>query len=253
MDNGPDGDNGEIFEFDDIHFEGPVLDVPAPPRDLPYAAHADYRSDQLLLANGIALTDDSLIDALVSRTDVLLAAAAHACGSHGVRAAIPRLTDLAGDVDDNAAVEAAHALVRLGQADARAVLRAALQRPPGPYLSPVVAAGYLAQLGDASGYAVVRDALANDLFAVRMLGCKQLAFLWPHHGSVDGSPKGIDVLELFSRALRDPERSVQEQALVQLRALRDPATRPLLEQYLASVEDSGQRQLAREAVDHLPG
>jgi len=201
-------DEVEVFHLDDIHYEGPNLDLPAPPQDLPYAEYEDWRSGELLAANGIPATEDSLVDALQTQDGVLLGAAAHTAGSHGVGAAVPQLEHVARGPDDYAGVEAAYALARLGHARGEALLRRALDRPVGPYLSPVLAAGYLAQLGDPSGFAVVREGLASDLLAVRMLACKQLAFFL--------SFPDVDARGLLELALEDPDPSVRRQARVEL-------------------------------------
>ena len=202
------GDEVEIYHLEDIHYEGPNLDLPAPPPGLPYERYEDWRSTELLAVNGIPATEEALLGALRTQEGVLLAAAAHAVGSHGVRGAIPQLEEVARGPDDNAGVEAAYALARLGDEAGKELLKSALERPVGPYLSPVFAAGYLAQLGDPSGFPVVREGLASDLLAVRMLACKQLAFFLPF--------PDLDARALLERALEDPDPSIRRQARAEL-------------------------------------
>jgi hypothetical protein len=222
---------GEVFRLPDRHFEGPNLDLPGPPADLHYEDYEDWRSAALLAVNHIDTTEDDLADALDTQQGVLLAAAAHAS------AAFPELESRLHDVilraDDVAAVEAAYALVRLGHDDILPVLRAALARPAGAYLSPLFAAGYLARRGDPSGFPVVRAALGSELLAVNMLACKQLWFFVPFQGAVGADGQEIDVLQLFERALGDGEPGVRAQALAQLRWIQSPPFRALLEWYLA--------------------
>jgi HEAT repeat protein len=215
-------DSGEVYRLEDMHFEGPNMDVGSPPADLLYERLEDWYSTALLALNGIAATEEALLHALQTQSDVLLSAAAHACFS--LPAASPLLRELTRGPDDYAAVEAAYALARLGEQDGKEVLRDSLRRPVGAYLSPVLAAGYLAQLGDPSGLPVVREALRNDLLAVKMLGCKQLFFFMPFHGGMDSSGSVIDVLGLFKQALHDQDPTVRGQALFQLRALGLPDT-----------------------------
>ncbi len=243
---GDDGE-GEVFHLPDMHFEGPNLDLPSPPEDLRYDDFEDWRSAALLAVNGIDTTGEDLADALDNQQGVLLAAAAHAS------AAFPELESRLREVilraDDVAAVESAYALARLGHNDSLSVLHAALTRPPGAYLSPIFAAGYLARRDDPSGFPVVRAALGSELLAVNMLACKQLTFFAPFHGAVGSDGEEIDVLQLFERALGDENLSVQAQALAQLQWIQSPPTRPLVERYLAHVEDPYLAGLARAVLD----
>jgi HEAT repeat protein len=245
-------DDSQVYRLEDMQFEGPNLDLPSPPPDLPYDRFEDWRSIELLAVNGIPATGEALLEALRTQSNVLLSAAAHASGSNGVKAAIPRLRELTRGPDDYAAVEAAYALARLGEPDGEELLREALQRPLGAYLSPVLAAGYLAQLNDPSGFPVVREALGSDLLATKMLACKQLFFFVPFQGVADGHGSLVDALGLFEQALEDEDSTVQGQALAQLRSMRSAETRPLLENYLGRVESPYLKELAREIVEDLP-
>jgi HEAT repeat protein len=202
------GDEGRVYRLEDIEYEGPTLDVPSPPPDLPYERFEDWRSAELLTANGIAGDGDALLEALRAQEGILLAAAAHTAGARGLQAAAPLLRHVAEGEDDDAAVEAAYALARLGDSAGESLLRGALDRPVGPYLSPLPAAGYLAQLGDAEGLAAVREGLASDLLAVRMLACTQLAFFLP--------VAGAEARALLERALADPDPAVRRQARAQV-------------------------------------
>ena len=242
----------QVYRLEDVHFEGPNLDLPSPPPDLPYDQFEDWRSIELLAINGIPATEEALLEALRSQSNVLLSAAAHASGSSGLTAAIPLLREVARGPDDYAAVEAAYALARLGDADGAGLLRESLQRPLDAYLSPVLAAGYLARLGDPSGFPVVRKALGSDLLATKMLACKQLFFFLPFQGTEDGPGSFVDALGLFEQALKDQDTTVQGQALAQLRSLRSVETRPLLENYVDQVEDGYLHDLARDIVKDLP-
>jgi HEAT repeat protein len=197
---------GEVFRLDDLHFEGPNLNLPSPPAGLPYADYDDWHDRAVLEANGI----EDARDALTQASGLLLAAAAHTAGADGDHRAIPRLRELARDPQDDAtAVEAAYALTRLGSPDGIPVLRAALHFPVGAYLSPITAAGYLARLGDPSGLDVIRSALDSGLLATRMLAVKQLYFFL----ELDDDARG-----LLERALDDPEPTVRAQAEAELAA-----------------------------------
>jgi hypothetical protein len=224
----PDGDVADgVYELDDVHVVGPNLDIPAAPADLPYEQLEDWRSAELLAANGIPATRDALLEALASQTDLLLAAAAHA--SWSTPDATPQLRRITEGPDDWAAVEAANALVRLGETDALEVLHGALARPVGPFLSPLLAAGYLAQHGDPSGASTLRAGLDSSLLAARMLACKQLFFLLPYEGRSDTEGRAIDVAGLFEAALGDEDPSVREQAAGELRRSDSDLARTLLE------------------------
>jgi HEAT repeat protein len=247
-DSGETGEN-EVYWLQDLHFEGPNLDVPSPPLDLPWEQREDWRSIKLLAINGIPATEEALIKALQTQGNVLLSAAAHASGSSMAKRAIPLLRKVARGPDDYAAVEAAYALTRLGDAGGEMLLREALQRPVGAYLSPVLAAGYLAQLGDPSGCVVVGTALGSDLSAIRMLACKQLVFFLPFQGQ--GQVPGAGTFALFEQALRDHDGTVQGEVLAQLQSLRSAETKPLLENYIDQAHDPSLRDVAQGILDDL--
>jgi HEAT repeat protein len=138
-------------------------------------------------------------------------------------------------------VEAAYALTRLGAESGPASLRR-LAAEGGPLdLGRLKAAGYLARLGDHRGRQIVADGLASAYRPIRMTACRQLYFF------------GAGALEEFRTALADPDDDVRWQALVQLRLLREPATRPLLEEYAGRAGDglaaTAQRILDEWAAD----
>lgn len=208
---------------------GIILDTPDPPDDLPYADFEDYRARALLEVNAIPLTEDALIRTLEHPESVLRGAAAHALGSLGSPTAIPALERLAGRASDLVRVEAAYALVRLGRDEYRAVLEEALGHPVNAYLSPAVAAGDLARLGDPVGFPVIGKCLDERNLIVKMIGCKQLIFFVPFHGTRTREGQRVDAYALFERALRDPEREIQRVARLQLREVDTEEARRLLD------------------------
>jgi len=246
---GDDAEGGEVVEFPDMHFEGPNLDVPAPPPDLPYECYDDHNALALLDANAIRAAPGDVLAALDGQTGILLAAAAHAAGSLGLAGAVPRLQELAGGPDDQAAVEAAYALARLGRDDATGVLHEALARPVDAYLSPLLAAHFLARLGDPAGLPVVRAGLAGEFVASRMLACKALLSFVPFDAMPGRTGEPVDVAALFEQALRDGDQGVQGEALVQLRWAPRALATPLLERFLATSDDELLRGYAREALE----
>ncbi len=241
-----DGDGDEIvYEFADMSFNGPNLDVPGPPAGLPYEEHADHHSIQLLIANDVATTEDGIAEALRTRSGVMLAAAAHSAGSLAYASTVSALRDLARGPDDVAAAEAAYALARLGDDGGEAALTEAVSLPLGPSLGPVLAAGFLAQLGEPVGLPLVRAALDSEFLATRMLAAKQLYFF-----AVGGAARPLD--ELFGPALGHPDPAVQRQSLAELGFLGSPSSRPLLEQYVATTDDEQLRDLAHGILCSLP-
>ena len=227
------------------------IDTPEPPEGLPYAEVEDFRARELLRVNGIALTPEALVLTLADDEEALQSAAAHTLGSLGSRAAIPALAKLASASDDVAKVEAAYALARLGADDGREILRQCLTYPVGAYLSPSMAAGYLAQLDDPEGFSVVVRCLEVDNVIVRVVACKQLFFFAPFHGALTSDGDPIDVFVQFERALGDPYRDVQWATLVQLRELRAQESRRILEDYARGPADEYQREVAQGILNGL--
>jgi HEAT repeat protein len=223
---------GEVLHLEDMEFEGPNLDVPDPPADLAYEAIEDWYSLQILELNGIANTEAALIEALETDSDVLQAAAAHSCWPYP-SAEHALLAHTADGEDDNVAVEAAYALARQGHPGSLELLHRFLDRPVGPYLSPVLAAGYLAQRGDPSGFAVVRQGLSNEFRTTRMLACKQLYFFLRYQGQLTPGGDSVDAAGLFELALKDEEPAIRGQALGQLQRSSLPEARSILDRHAA--------------------
>jgi hypothetical protein len=225
----------------DIMGEALVLEVPNPPAGTRYEDYEDFRSAELLRANGIEPDVAGVLDALQSRTGVLLAAAAHTAGARGFGAALPTLEGLRGAADDTVAVEAAYALIRLGVEDGHATLQDLL-RSGGPLdLGRLRAAGYLAATGDPSGYQAIADGLHSEHMVIRMTACKQLYAFVPLDGTAGASGEHVDAGALFRTALADSDADVRWQALAQVRALAtqpasDESVRRLAEQILGEAE-----------------
>jgi HEAT repeat protein len=227
------------------------LNIPAPDQPLSYADGESYKYRSLLEGNGIALTDDALIAALRHPISALGAAAAHELGDRNVHAAIPALTRALASSDDLLEVEAAYALARMGEASGNDTLVACLGRQLDAYVSPPIAAGYLARIGNAHGFWVVNRAF--DVETARLLACKQLFFFVPFQGETLDDGQRVDVFPLYARALSAGDVYVQSQALAQLRELRPPDARPALEAYVASdASDDVLRRDAQTILDVLP-
>lgn len=237
----------EVVEYSlpDITYRGPVLDVPDPPTDLPYAQHEDFAAAELLQANGIEPSVDAVIDALSSEEGVLLHAAAHVAGARGYREAIPALQAALGGPDDQAGVEAAYALARLGDPAGEDALLRALGGRPDVALAPVLAAGYLAQLGRPDGAGVIAQALESPHMPTRMLACKQLLLLQPLQIRDDGA---VDTMGLFRKALGDENASVVWRALEQIRYLDEDAIAVLLGGAAETLTDPANRKFARRIL-----
>lgn len=216
------------LEGQSAEVEVPILDVPPPPADLPYAELEDYRQRELLRANGQPVEGDVLLARLADIPTTLLSAALHTLGTYPVLSEPEVIRAHLDSTDDAVRVEAAYALARHGNEDGHAALVELLGLDPVGFLAPPIAAGHLAKLGDFRGFPVVRRCLSQELLGPRMLGCKQLTFFVPAHGTDDGRGTTIDVWAAFDRALHDPDDSVAWQARVQLRDLDDPEAVGLL-------------------------
>lgn len=226
------------------------LSITAPEPGVGYAGYETHKYRSLLTANGIALDDQSLIAALRHPISAFGAAAAHVLGDQQVRAAEPALREALSASDDLLQVEAAYALARMGDAAGHETLIACLGRRLDAYVSPPIAAGYLAQLGDPRGFGVV--ARAFDVETARLLACKQLFFFVPFQGQPSGDGRTVDVFPLFARALSAGDAATQWQALTQLRELRPPPARPLLEAFIGHTADDTMRQSAQDILAALP-
>ncbi len=238
-----DDDSDASDEPDEI-----ILDTPDPPEELPYADFEDYRATELLRVNGIEPNLEEALATLETGESLLRGAAAHVLGRLGDAAAIPPLQRVAASSEDLVKAEAAYALVRLGLDAYREVLKQCLAYPVNAYLSPSVAAGDLARMGDPVGFPVVVNALAVDNMIARVVACKQLFFFVPLRGQrVQGTP--IDPYVLFGRALGDENAEIHRVALLQLHELHTPESRKLLEDYLPVAPDEYLRNAAKRALE----
>jgi hypothetical protein len=219
------------YRFPDFHYQAPKLDVPDPPKDLSYAEFGDYYSRELLRLNGIELSDQALIAALALPSEILRAAAAHTIGSRVLEPAAPALRQALTAPDEMTNVESAYALARLGHLEGRTALLACLGLPVPANLSPLFAAGYLAQLGDPCGFPVIAHALGLESRGARMLACKQLFFFIPFHGQREAGGGVMDVVAQFERALNHRDSNLRWQALIELRSTQAPVFAALLQRY----------------------
>jgi len=224
------------------------LNIPNPPNELPYSEYEDFRNREILKANGISSSEDELLVALKEKRNVLQAAAVHTLGSLKSRTAIPIFKELVKSPEDLVKVEAAYALAQLGIPDGKEILIECLGYPFDAYIFPAIAAGYLAQLGDAQGFSTIVKCFEVDIPAVRMLACKQLFFFVPFHGQQREDGSLIDVYSLFRRALSAPDTDIQWQALAQLQHIPSPEGREVLKQYVESTQDEELRKKALEML-----
>jgi len=228
----------------------PNLDIPNPPSSLSYAELADFQNREILKANGIRLSETALLTALEETTNILQAAAAHMIGTlpslSGEVASV--LTKLLSDTNDTVRVEAAYALARYSVPEGKAALVECLSYPLDAYISPLVAAGYVAQLGDPQGFPVIVKGLDSNLAAVRSVASKQLYFFASFHGSKDKQGNAIDLVHQFERALDDPDTGIQWQALVQLREVALPGVAEFLENYARNATYRDLRSLAESIL-----
>lgn len=237
-----------VFHLEDIHYVGPNTDLPGPPTGLAYPDYDDWQNRELLIANGIEPDEAGILAALRTQEGILLSAAAHC--AYPFPSMAPSLQQIMAGDDDDAAVEAAYALARQGSEAGRDALRESMVRPIGPYLSPVLAAGHLARLGDLSGEPVIRAGLESEFLATKMLSAKQLYFFAPESEDAGSQGNiGNEWSRLVAKALADDDPTIQREILLQLRSLQSPTIVPLIRSYLARAEDPALAARAREILD----
>jgi HEAT repeat protein len=218
-----------------------VIDIPETPADVPYAEREDALALRLLEHNGLPTHADGLLGLLDSPSPLVVSAAARRLGVDGVRAALPRLRELARSANDLLAVHAAAALTRLDAEAGRSALRALAALPVEAAPGGIQAAGELARLGDRSGAEAVERALASEIPVIRTIAAKQLLFLAE---AGDGA-----AVERLGALLEDSDPGIPWIALSQLSALRaDPQARELLEHYARHGRDKNLRAAAQRAL-----
>ena len=131
----------EPIRLDDMHFEGPNLDLPPAPEVLAYEDYEDWRADALLAANGVDTTEQGLRRHVLMWGAVNEWTAQAGYGQLSRRADHPVLTELLKRImrQEGRHIDfyAAEATRRLGESPAaQRVVRWALRRlwRPGPAL-----------------------------------------------------------------------------------------------------------------------
>jgi hypothetical protein len=205
----------------------------------------------MLRINGIALTENAFVEALKHPVGVIQSAAAHTIGSIDDRAAAPELIKLLSHYDDVVKTEAAFALARMGFAEGVSALHEVLGYSIEGSVSPPIAAGYLAQLGEKQGFPVIEKSMASTNELVRMVGCKQIFFFARFEGEARSGDHAIDVMALFAQALADPAPDAAWQALVQLKELRLPKSKIILEAFIQTSHDPQLREMATQIANSL--
>ncbi|MHB8752647.1 MAG: HEAT repeat domain-containing protein, partial [Aggregatilineales bacterium] len=171
-------ENADSFAED----AGIRLDTPDPPASLSYNDFEDYRNRELLKINGVSLTESAVTAALGHPIGVIQSAAAHTIGSAPYPGSVQALKKRLTTSDDIVKVETAYALARLQVPEGIAALKEILSVPVNVSVSPPIAAGFLARLGDPQGFPVLAKCFATDLEVVRMVACKQIFFFVPFQG-----------------------------------------------------------------------
>jgi hypothetical protein len=186
---------------------------PRRPAGVSHSDGDDQDARALLEANGLGIEPRELIEALDADLGIFQAAAARMLGALRVTDALPALRRLADDTaaEETARVQAANALVRLGDDSGRARLVELLALDPEASPAPLQAAGALAWLGDPAGFDVVRAALESPNRVTAMVACKQLIAF--------AGLRGVDLHEAYERALARPERNIVGEARSQLAEL----------------------------------
>ncbi len=226
------------------------MNIPNPPPEMSYADMEDFRQAEILKANGVDLATDALLTVLRDDQHMLRSSAAHTLGAQRVESAVDALQAALTADDEIMQTEAAYALTRLGDPVGKAHLVNLLGDSIQFSVHPAIAAGNLAQLGDPQGYPVIVEGLSSEYLTSRMVSCKQLFFFVPHDGTiVNGSE--IAIFSQFDLALQDPDDSVQWQALVQLRELRAPQSRNLLQAFVQRSSDDYMVETAENILQNL--
>lgn len=212
-----------------------ITDVPVPPDTLSYAHYADFYNQEILRANAFATDSNSLIDFLndpgEDPSPLLLIAAAHRLGELREPLAISSLKSLTHHINEWVGVEAQYALIRIDSNQfPKESLHRFLDKDVKIYFSPAPAAGYLATLGDPSGFAVIISILKAGDDNLKMLACKQLYHFYPYRDQL--SP---DYFQAFSLFLSHSNPDIQWQTLAQLKHLPlDPPFRNILTRFIHS-------------------
>jgi HEAT repeat protein len=189
------------------------ISMPRRPSGVSHAEGDDHDALALLESNGYGTSTAELLKTLRDPLGIFQAAAARTLGARGERDAADALRRLAADgtSEETARVQAAWALVRLGDDGGRQTLAELLALNPEASPAPLQAAGALARLGDPAGFAIVRHALESDNRITAMVATKQLfAFAGLH---------GVDLDEAYARALARPEENIVGEARAQLAGL----------------------------------
>lgn len=233
----------------DVIGEDVVLPDVTWPDDLPASRWEAYYDEALLAANGVARTPEAWRGAVTSPTAVVREGAYRLLADAAAPEDEARFRRGLDDSSTTVRAHAAYGLARLGDAAARETLAglAAGAVEFGEY-GALVAAGRLAALGDARGFAAVRAGVDQPGSAPAALPAL-LPFIELQGQAAGGAT--VDVWPLYGKALAGDDQ-LQSMALGAFAEKPRPAQRALLATYLAGAPSAMRRAEAEALLAKLP-
>lgn len=210
------------------------------------------------------LTLDELVSAIHRRDGLTLPAAAFIAGRFPTEdpAERQRLIDALGDVlaslvveeldiMDRSYIQAAMSLALLGELEAgRRALQPLVGHHAGSTDESYLAAFYLAQMGDPSGYPVMLKALEGDDEHVRLMALRHLVGFQPYDGQ-QVAGKTVDVEAELIKRIRDDDPYVRAEVPYHLAEAGVGGLPDLLVPLAQRDPDKGVRLAARNVLDEL--
>jgi HEAT repeat protein len=148
-------------------------------------------------------------------------------------------------------IEAAMSLALRGKKDTgREALLPLIGQYASKILEPYLAAFYLAQMGDPSGYPVMVDCLQSDNEHIRLMTARQLIGFKPYNGQTVGG-KVVDIEGELVKLLKDPENYVNREIPYLLAEVKTKNLTKILQPVANSDEDTELRHAAQHVLEDL--
>ena len=189
------------------------------PLDVPFSEWELHRSQDLLEANGFGNTVDEWQRATQHSSGLIRSTAYYLLIQNPDQQDEALFRQGLDDIDETVQTLSAFGLYNLGDKSVLPTLEKIAQLDVNAHTAAMRAAGILAEIGEASAFSTIQNAMNSDLTYIRLFGIQNAMPFVPLHGQVYTAETKIDIWNFYNQALKDENAQVQNVAELQLQEL----------------------------------